>query len=178
MRRADRTTTAGARYLDLQREARRSGRPTDELIQLYALECFLDRVTRSEFAEKLVLKGGVLLAALDARRPTRDVDLAASALRNTAAAILAVMREIAGLSLDDGVEFDPERATAEIIRDEDEYSGVRVTLGGTLSRALIRLHVDVNVGDPIWPEPQQVRLPAIARRRFGSAWLPIGNGVR
>jgi hypothetical protein len=33
------------------------------------------------------------------------------------------------------------------------YSGIRVTLGGTLSRAVVRFHVDVNVGDPIWPEP-------------------------
>jgi hypothetical protein len=63
--RADRTSIAGARYLDLQRKARQSGRPTDELIQLYALECFLDRLTRSAFAMNLVLKGGVLLAALD-----------------------------------------------------------------------------------------------------------------
>ena len=60
----DRTSVAGARYLDLQRKARQTGRPTDELIQLYALECFLDRLIRSEYAQKLVLKGGVLLAAL------------------------------------------------------------------------------------------------------------------
>jgi hypothetical protein len=153
MTRPDRTSVAGARYLDLQRKARQSGRPTDELIQLYALECFLDRLTQSAFARNLVLKGGVLLAAFDARRPTRDIDLAASSLRNTEAEILAVVRDIAAISLDDGVAFDPERATAEIIREEDDYSGIRVTLGGTLSRATVRLHVDVNVGDPIWPEP-------------------------
>lgn len=47
MTRADRSSVAGARYLDLQRKARQSGRPTDELIQLYALECFLARLTRS-----------------------------------------------------------------------------------------------------------------------------------
>jgi len=29
----------------------------------------------SEFAERLVLKGGVLLAAFGERRPTRDIDL-------------------------------------------------------------------------------------------------------
>ncbi len=161
MTRADRTSVAGARYLDLQRKARQTGRPTDELIQLYALECFLDRLTRSAFAKNLVLKGGVLLAALDARRPTRDIDLAASELRNTQADILAVVRVIAGISVEDGVEFDPERATAETIREEDDYSGIRVTLGGTLSRATVRLHVDVNVGDPIWPEPQQVSLPRL-----------------
>jgi len=159
--RADRTSVAGARYLDLQRKARQTGRPTDELIQLYALECFLDRLTQSAFASNLVLKGGVLLAALDARRPTRDIDLAASALRNTEAEILTVVRVIAGISIEDGIEFDPEQATAEVIREEHEYSGVRVTLGGTLSRAMIRLHVDVNVGDPIWPEPQHVSLPRL-----------------
>jgi hypothetical protein len=108
-----------------------------------------------------VLKGGVLLAAFDARRPTRDIDLAASALRNTEAEILAVVREIAGISLDDGIEFDSERAVAEVIREEDEYSGVRVTLDGKLSRAAVRLHVDVNVGDPIWPEPEYVSLPRL-----------------
>ena len=132
MTRPDRTSVAGARYLDLQRKARQSGRPTDELIQLYALECFLERLTRSAFAKSLVLKGGVLLAAFDARRPTRDIDLAASALRNTEAEILAVVLEIAGISLDDGIEFDSERAVAEVIREEDEYSGVRVTLDGKL----------------------------------------------
>ena len=39
-----------------------------------------------------------LLAAVDARRPTRDIDLTASALGNTEAEILAVVREIADIS--------------------------------------------------------------------------------
>jgi len=43
------------------------------------------------------------------------------------------------------MEFDSNGATAETIREEDSYSGIRVTLGGTLSRAVIRIHVDVNV---------------------------------
>jgi hypothetical protein len=77
MKRATKETAAGRRYLDLQREARRTGRPTDEIIQLYALECFLDRLVHSDFAENFVLKGGVLLATLEVRRPTRDIDLAA-----------------------------------------------------------------------------------------------------
>lgn len=157
----DRTSVAGARYLDLQRKARQTARPTDELIQLYALECFLDRLTRSEYSQQLVLKGGVLLAALDARRPTRDIDLAATTLRNTEAEILDVVRKIAGISLEDGIAFDLEQAHAEVIREEDDYSGIRVTLGGALSRATVRLHVDVNVGDPIWPEPQHVSLPRL-----------------
>lgn len=46
-------------------------------MQLYALEGLLDRLSRSPHARSLVLKGGALLAAFDARRPTRDIDLAA-----------------------------------------------------------------------------------------------------
>jgi Nucleotidyl transferase AbiEii toxin, Type IV TA system len=110
MTRVDRSSVAGVRYLDLQRKARLTEMPTDELIQLYALECFLDRLTQSAFARNFVLKGGVLLAALDARRPTRDIDLVASALRNTEAEFLGVVREIARISLDDGIEFDSEQA--------------------------------------------------------------------
>lgn len=159
--RATKETTAGRKYFELQREARRTGRPTDELIQLYALECFLDRLTHSEYVQNFVLKGGVLWAALNARRPTRDIDFAARAIDNDTDAVLRVVREIAVISLDDGIEFDGANANAETIREEDAYSGVRVTLSGTLSRATLRLHVDVNVGDPIWPEPQNITLPRL-----------------
>lgn len=161
MRRATKASRAGQRYLELQRAARRSARPTDELIQLYALECFLDRLVRSRFSEQFVLKGGVLLSALDARRPTRDIDFAARALSNSAAEVLSVVREIAGVPIDDGIVFAPDRARAEVIREGDDYSGIRVTLSGALSRAAIRMHVDINVGDPIWPPPQQVVLPRL-----------------
>jgi len=161
MIRASRETTAGRRYLDLQRAAQRSKRPVDELMQLYALECFLDRLTRSRFAEQFVLKGGVLLAALGVRRPTRDIDLAARALDNDTQTMLTVAKEIAAIELDDGIVFDADHASVEVIREDGPYSGARIKLGGTLSRAVLRLHVDINVGDPIWPEPQPVQLPRL-----------------
>jgi hypothetical protein len=161
MKRASNDTLAGRRYLDLQREAKRTGRPTDELIQLYALECFLDRLIHSKFADNFILKGGILLAALDARRPTRDIDFAARAIENTTERVLSAVQTIAAISLEDGMEFDSNGATAETIREKDSYSGIRVTLGGTLSRAVIRFHVDVNVGDPIWPGPQQISVPRL-----------------
>lgn len=53
------------------RIARRSGRPTVEFLQIYALEGFLSRLGTSPHGNLLVLKGGVLLAAFDTRRPTR-----------------------------------------------------------------------------------------------------------
>jgi Nucleotidyl transferase AbiEii toxin, Type IV TA system len=70
-----RTATAGRVFNDLRGRARRDGRSTDELLVFYVLERFLYRVTQSNYADSLVLKGGLLLAALDARRATRDADL-------------------------------------------------------------------------------------------------------
>ena len=160
-RRPTKETTAGQRYLALQRTARSTGRPTDELIQLYALEGFLDRLTKSQYTENFVLKGGVLLAALDARRPTRDIDFAARKLANDTTLMLGVIRQIAAISLDDGLSFNAQEATGESIREDDNYSGVRIALRGVLSRAAFQLHVDINVGDPIWPDAEKIRLPRL-----------------
>jgi hypothetical protein len=74
---------------------------------------------------------------------------------------LEAVRTIAAIARDDGLRFDTAAASAETIREEDVYGGVRVTLGGVLSRAVVRLHVDINVGDPVWPPPQQVRVPRL-----------------
>ena len=76
-------TLAGRAYLDLQKLARYQRRPTDELFQIYALEGFLARMTESDHAETFVLKGGVLLAAYGARRPTQDVDLQGQHVSNS-----------------------------------------------------------------------------------------------
>ena len=67
-----RDTPAGQAYNDLRNLARRDGRDPAEYITLYALEGFLARLGISEHAEEFALKGGVLIAAFAARRPTRD----------------------------------------------------------------------------------------------------------
>lgn len=156
-----RATPAGRAYLDLRSKARGDRRPVDELLQLYILESFLARMAKSRFADQLVLKGGVLLAAFGERRPTRDVDLQAQALDNDADDVRTVICEIANRRLDDGVAFDVDRATAAVIRDEDAYSGVRVTMNAELATARPHFHVDVNVGDPITPAPQELHLPRL-----------------
>lgn len=156
-----RTTRADQAYLDLRTKAGGDRRPVDELLQLYVLESFLARLADSRFANQLVLKGGVLLAAFGERRPTRDIDLQAQALDNDAMSVRAVICEVASLRLDDGVLFDLDGAAAAVIRDEDAYGGVRITMKAELATTRPHFHVDVNVGDPIVPAPQELRLPRL-----------------
>ena len=56
-------------------------------------------------------------------------------------------------------KIDGKSLSAEVIRDEDEYSGVRVSAKATLNTALLSFRIDVNVGDPIYPEPANVTVP-------------------
>jgi hypothetical protein len=66
--RPTRADPGGRAYLDLQNRARREGQATRQLLVLYALEGFLARLAVSRYAGTFVLKGGMLLAAMNARR--------------------------------------------------------------------------------------------------------------
>lgn len=155
MSRPTRADPSGRAYLDLQNRARREGRSTQELLTLYALERFLARLAMSRHAGSFVLKGGMLLAALNARRATVDADLLATDLDNQEGAVLQRIVEIATLvpEVDDGVRFSAQAANARIIREAALYAGVRVTMDARVSSATVKLQLDVNFGDPITPAP-------------------------
>lgn len=161
MTKPSRGTIAGRIYRDLQSLARRDRRPFDELLSLYTLEGFLDRLAGSPHVSNLVLKGGLLLAAYDARRPTRDADFAARTLPNQVPVITGVVKDIARITIDDGLRFDADSARGETTREDDLYRGVRVHLDCRLATAQTRLKVDVNVGDPISPSPQRIHVPRL-----------------
>ena len=155
-------TVEGRAYLALQSLAKERGRPVDEYLTLYALEGFLNRLRRSSSRDRFVLKGGVLLAAFDNRRPTRDVDLAAIDFDNDVENMLDVLCGVAAVAVDDGLVIDIARATAETIRDDSSgYTGVRVSFPASLVSARVNFHVDINVGDPISPAPTITAVPRI-----------------
>lgn len=136
-------------YRDLQRlaKARYAGN-TDALLVLYAVEGFLRRLAASPYAENLVLKGGMLMAAQGARRVTRDADLSTRGLSNDEAALKAVVATIASRPADDGLSFDVGTITSEIMREDDAYHGVRVKLDTRLATARPRVALDFSFGDP------------------------------
>lgn len=158
--RPSRDTAAGTAYLDLQAAARATGRPVDELFQFYALEGFLRRLVETDHAATFVLKGGVLLAAYTDRRPTRDIDLAGTDVDGDLTAIASIVADIVTVDLDDGLD-QLAIAKVEEIRDDASYPGIRATVTGQLDRAKLRFHVDINIGDPLWPEPDLVELPQL-----------------
>jgi predicted nucleotidyltransferase component of viral defense system len=173
MTRPSRATTSGRAYLGLLARARQEGRPADELLRLYVLERFLYRLSVSDHRDRLVLKGGMLLAAFGQRRPTRDIDLLAKATANEHAAVAALIRQIAGIDADDGVGYETGQMTTGTIREHDLYAGVRITVPASIDRARQPLRIDVSVGDPVIPEPVIVSYPALLGGAFPLLAYPI-----
>jgi len=107
----------------------------------------------------------VLLAAYELRRQTADIDFAALSTSNDVTEVRELVIEIASTPLpdhlDDGLIIDTRSVTAEAIRDEDQYAGVRVKLTASPATAREAFDVDVNVGDPIWPAPADIALPRL-----------------
>lgn len=170
-----RDSTAGRAYLDLQQMARQGGRPTQELLLTYVLERFLFRLSRSAYRDRLILKGGMLLAVLGSRRPTGDIDLLARAIDNDVGAIADVVRTVLSVTVDDGVTFEADAMGTEVIRDAALYSGVRISVPSRIDRAKVVLRLDVNVGDPVTPDPVDVEYPALLDQPFHLLGYPLAT---
>jgi len=154
-------------YLDLQKLARDQGRNTQQLFELYIHERFLARLAESRFVDRLVLKGGMLLAVLDVRRGTRDADMLARGLANDESSLRAAIGEIATIPMADGVDFDTAAISFATIREGAEYEGVRLGLSASLGGAELKLRLDLSFGDPV--KPRQIAYPTL----LGDPSIPL-----
>lgn len=163
-------------YGALQELAREQGRTSQQLFELYAHERFLARLAASPLAERLVLKGGMLLAVLDVRRPTRDADVLVRGIANQPDALQAVVETIAAVPMPDGVAFDPTAMTIEPIREDADYPGARIKLPVGLAGAELRVTVDMSFGDPV--APRRIEYPTLLDgKRFSLLGYPLESAI-
>jgi nucleotidyltransferase AbiEii toxin of type IV toxin-antitoxin system len=146
----------------LMNEARSSRRPFNELLQYYAIERFLFRLGKSPYAERFILKGALMLRAVNAdpTRPTRDIDLLDRDPSMTGRLEHAI-RDCISVEVEDGMRFDPTGMTSEEITREAANPGVRITFAGYLGTARIPVQIDVGVGDAVVPGPIWIEYPEI-----------------
>lgn len=156
-----RNTAASVRARLLAR-AHADRRDFNLVLTRYALERLLYRLSVSAHAGQFLLKGALLFDLwFDMpHRPTRDADLLGFG-PSDAPRLEEVFREICAVELDDGIRFRPDTVRAGEIRKGAGYSGIRVTLVGSLDGALCPVRVDVGFGDAVTPEPESIDYPAL-----------------
>lgn len=158
------TEGTGTVYRALQSRAKRHGLNTQQQLELYVHERLLARIAASPYVDQLILKGGMLLAALDIRGVTRDADLAATAIDNDPEHVRLVMRTIASIDLRDEVAYDLDAITVATMREDDAYHGLRIKLPCMLHSARLVAQVDMSFGDPI--SGRRRRIPAMLGSGF------------
>ena len=147
----------------LLNRAKAERRPFNELLQYYAMERFLYRLSHSEHAERFVLKGALMFRLWGGplTRATKDIDLLGRTT-NTVAELVEVVRDCIAVQVeDDGLVFDSNDVSGEQIRLAANYNGVRVRCRARLGNARITLQVDVGFGDVVTPGAQKVEYPTL-----------------
>jgi hypothetical protein len=147
----------------LLNKAKESSRPFNELLQYFAIERFIYRLSKSPHADKFILKGALMLAAWygTASRPTMDIDLLGK-IDNSLEVITAAIKDACLVDVDaDGLSFNDETVEAVRITEDAEYEGVRVRVHGSLGKTRVSIQVDIGFGDVIVPNPSTVSYPTI-----------------
>lgn len=146
----------------LKQQADASGENFDLVLTRFALERLLYRLSVSVHADSFLLKGALLFSLWfeQPHRPTRDADLLGYGASDMASQV-SKFRDIAGITVDDAIQFDVRSVRAETIRQQDGYGGVRVSLRATLDGARIAVQVDIGFGDAVTPGPDSVPYPVL-----------------
>jgi predicted nucleotidyltransferase component of viral defense system len=147
----------------LLNKAHATNRSFNEILQYYAIERFLYRISRSRHAGKFILKGALLFIAWGTSpyRPTRDIDLLGFTA-NDPDGVEKVFRELCDQEIEtDGLIFDKESVKSERITEDADYQGVRINLIGYLGKAKIPLQIDIGFADVVTPEPIVLKYPTI-----------------
>ena len=141
--------------------AKQKNIPAQVILQNYMFERLLVRLSASEYKEKFVLKGGMLVAAIVGldNRATMDMDTTLKNLPLTPEAIRSALEDICSIAFDDGVVY--EIGTISPIRKDDIYGGYRVMLNARFDIILTPLSIDVSTGDVITPHAVQYNFSEI-----------------
>lgn len=121
------------------------------VLQNYMFERFLERLSKTEYREKFVVKGGMLIAAIVGvdTRSTMDLDTTLRNLPLTKEQITEAMEAVCDIDLKDEVIFGIK--SIEPIRKDDVYGGYCVRMDAVYDTIITPLSVDVSTGDIITP---------------------------
>ena len=123
------------------------------VLQNYMFERFLARLSSSEYRDKFVIKGGMLVAAIVGldTRSTMDLDTTLKNLPLTEEKIKEAITTVCSIDLKDDVTF--QIVSIGPIRKDDKYGGYCVRLNALYDTMITALSIDVSTGDVITPSP-------------------------
>lgn len=131
--------------------ARKKDMSAQVVLQNYMFERFLERLSKSKYKDKFILKGGMLIAALVGidNRATMDMDATIKNYPINVESLTKAINDICSITIDD-VSFS--FSGIEAIRDDDAYGGYRVSITSEYDTITTPMQIDITTGDAITPK--------------------------
>lgn len=134
---------------------------SQEVLQMFFFERFLERLSKSKYKFNFVIKGGLLISSMIGidNRTTMDMDTTIKGVPLKAEVIRNIVSEIINVEVDDGIEF--EITDISHIREEDEYENFRVHLIANFGGIKNDMKIDITTGDAITPKEIEYLYPCM-----------------
>lgn len=131
--------------------AKKGNLKPQELLQMYLFEHLLLRLEKSSYADKFILKGGLLISSMAgvAQRTTMDMDTTVVGMDMDEATVTQAVEEICSMDVADGFNYSFERI--EPIREIDEYANWRAHIRVKYGKIDAPIKIDITTGDKIVP---------------------------
>ena len=163
--------TTSRQLKDLIRNlSRKKSADAQILMRNYMMERFLERISLSDYKDRFILKGGMLVAAmvgLDARS-TMDLDATVKGTNVNVKDVGNMISSILSVPVEDGVTFRVKKISE--IMEEAEYPGVRVSMETTFDGVRTPLKVDISTGDVITPREVRYSFKLMLEERAIEVW--------
>lgn len=134
---------------------------SQEVLQIYFFERFLERLSKSKYKNNFVIKGGFLISSLIGieNRTTMDMDTTIKGIALKEEKIKDIVEEIININVEDGIRF--EIKDISYIREEDEYENFRISLIANVGKTKNPMKLDLTTGDAITPREIEYTYPCI-----------------
>jgi predicted nucleotidyltransferase component of viral defense system len=145
----------------LRNHSKSSGAPFQQVLQQYAIERFLYRISKSKHAQSVILKGALLLKTIGipSARPTMDIDMLRKGNADQAS-LMDLVKDCAALKVEaDGLTFLADSVMAEEIAKDSEYKGTRILMDARMDNVRLKIQIDFGVGDVMVPGPRMIEYP-------------------
>lgn len=134
---------------------------TQEILQMYFFERFLERLSKSKYKTNFVIKGGLLISSLIGveNRTTMDMDTTIKGIPLEEKLIRKIVEEIINIETGDGIRF--EISGMEYIREDNDYDNFRISLIANIGKTKNPMKMDITTGDPITPKEIEYKYPCV-----------------
>ena len=141
--------------------AKKKNLKSQEVLQIYFFERFLERLSKSKYKNNFVIKGGFLISSLIGIEniTTMDMDTTIKGIPLKEEKIKEIVEEIININIDDGIKF--EIKDISYIREEDEYENFRISIIANVGKTKNPMKLDLTTGDAITPGEIEYTYPCI-----------------